>query len=109
MSHNVVKRPRTMHKSISLVFIILGAVSAPSIALAHNIVINCHKIQKYSHSQVHFGLSMIGNRVAHSEKNYLHEKYHHLSQSCQSNHAAKIHVKASPQLVSMMSEYGFLD
>ena len=55
-----------MHKFISLVFIALGVVSAPSIAIAHNIVINCHKIQKYSHSQVHFGLSMIGNRVAHS-------------------------------------------
>ena len=82
---------------------------APAIANAHNIVINCHRIQRYSHSQVHFGLSMIGNRVPHSEKQYLHEKYHHLSQSCQSNHSAKIYIKASPQLVSMMTEYGFLD
>ena len=90
-------------------FIAFFSLLAPAIANAHNIVINCHRIQRYSHSQVHFGLSMIGNRVPHSEKQYLHEKYHHLSQSCQSNHNAKVHIKASPQLISMMTEYGFLD
>ena len=94
---------------IAIAFIAFFSIIVPAMATAHTVVINCHRIQRYSHSQVHFGLSMIGNRVPHSEKHYLHEKYHHLSQSCQSNHTAKIHVKASPQLVSMMTEYGFLD
>ena len=56
-------------------FVAFFSLVAPAIANAHNIVINCHRIQRYSHSQVHFGLSMIGNRVPHSEKQYLHEKY----------------------------------
>ena len=90
-------------------FVAFFSLLAPAIANAHNIVINCHRIQRYSHSQVHFGLSMIGNRVPHSEKQYLHEKYHYISQSCQSNHNAKVHIKASPQLISMMTEYCFLD
>jgi hypothetical protein len=87
-----------------LFVIVLYSVSS---AHARTVVVDCHKVRTISHSRVHFGMSVIGSRITNSEKNYLHGQYHHLSQVCASNPKAKAHLRVSPQLSSLMSEYGF--
>lgn len=77
-------------------------------AFANSFVVNCQQIDKIGHTQVHIGLSVMGRRISESERNYLHSKYHSLSNACLSNPRARAQLRASPQLISLLAEYGFL-
>jgi len=90
-----------------IAFFFAIVLSSVSIAHARTVVVDCHKVRTISHSRVHFGMSVIGSRISNSEKNYLHGQYHHLSQVCASNPKATARLRVSPQLSSLMSEYGF--
>jgi hypothetical protein len=86
----------------------LGLMSA-SESVASSYSVSCRQISNISHPQVHFGMSVAGRRVSASEINYLHNKYHYLSQACRYNPRARTLLKASPQLISLMSDYGLLN
>lgn len=91
----------------SLLIVIFTLIIAPE-AFASSFIVNCQQIDKLGHTQVHIGLSVMGRRVSETERNYLHSKYHSLSNACLSNPRARTQLRASPQLISLLAEYGFL-
>jgi hypothetical protein len=92
--------------ALSLLFVFASFCVASS-ASARTVVVDCQTVRNISHSRVHFGMSVMGSRVSAAEKNYLHGQYHQLTHTCHTNPKARAHLRVSPQLSSLMDEYGF--
>jgi hypothetical protein len=99
---------RSINGNFGILIVSISSLMFGAQAHASTFVVNRQQVRKYSHSQIHFGLFVMGRSISENETNYLHGKYHSLSSACLSNPRARTQLRASPQLISLMGEYDFL-